>query len=176
MEMKRRASFGPPAAALPSRNENQSSFLPRAPLQNERQLYHPEVPSILRGLLDPHTFSIPTITPRVVPSLDPVSASHDPNLEGKLRALFPTNFGQTAMEFSKPDAASLPFKSSSLRIGVVLSGGQVRSHHFPAVCFCNTLPRHPAGTTSSVAYLMCCSLLATLTRSCWDFLTVLSGL
>ncbi len=127
--MKRRASFGPPAAALPSRNENHSSFLPRAPLQNERQLYHPEVPSILRGLLDPHTFSIPTIAPRVVPSLDPVSASHDPNLEDKLRALFPTNFGQPAMEFSKPDAASPPLKSSSLRIGVVLSGGQAPGGH-----------------------------------------------
>jgi pyrophosphate--fructose-6-phosphate 1-phosphotransferase len=130
--MKRRASVGvaPAAPASIVKDANYSSFLPRAPLQNERQLYHPEVPSVMRGLLDPHTFPVPSISARVVPSLDPVSASHDPNLEDKLRTLFPTNFGQSAMEFSKPDSGSpKSFKSMSLRIGVVLSGGQAPGGH-----------------------------------------------
>jgi pyrophosphate--fructose-6-phosphate 1-phosphotransferase len=132
MEMKRRASLGvaiaTPASAI--KDVSYSSFVPRAPLQNERVLYHPEVPSIMRGLLDPHTFPIPSISAREVPSLDSVSASHDPNLEVKLRALFPTNFGQSAMEFSKPDTGSpRSFKSMSLRIGVVLSGGQAPGGH-----------------------------------------------
>jgi len=131
--MKRRASLsGPPAAPANSGKDAQlSSFLPRAPLQHERQRYAPEVPTVMRGLLDPHTFPIPTITTRDIPSLDPVSASLDPQLEDKLRALFPTNFGQSAMEFSLTDAnaPSSSFQGASLRIGVVLSGGQAPGGH-----------------------------------------------
>ena len=131
--MKRRSSVtGPPAAPANSGKDAQlSSFLPRAPLQNERQRYAPEIPTSMRGLLDPHTFPVPSIGTREIPSLDPVSASHDPQLEDKLRALFPTSFGQSAVEFSLADATppSSSFQGVSLRIGVVLSGGQAPGGH-----------------------------------------------
>jgi pyrophosphate--fructose-6-phosphate 1-phosphotransferase len=131
--MKRRASVGLPVASLtPVNNDaNYSTFTPRAPLQIERQLYLPEVPSVMRGLLDPHTFPVPTISACAMPSLDPISLCQDPNLEEKLRALFPLSFGQPAMQFSKSDGVSLPstLKSISLRIGVVLSGGQAPGGH-----------------------------------------------